>query len=462
MASDSIDFAAEPSPGPLRPSPCDALHRRRRTLWVSILEGSFTVFFLTWTTGAVLTGYLLALGAGPRVLAAAASMPLLVQLASPLMTALSGHVRRRTSYLQWVTSLGRGLWIIAVFAPLFGPLGWPPALVMVGLVAVSGLLQSGVGPAWISLMADVVPEEIRGRYFGFRNGIMAVIAMIASLSAGWYLDHAPAPGSFQFVFAIGLLFAAVGIVMYGWHEDPERTAPRLALGETIRVPLRDPNFRRFLWFSMYWQAAVMLASPFVIPYFLTHLKMSFTQVAIWGAIAAICTLGAAPLWGRLADQVGHKAVLMVTSILVGVALPICWIAAVPGFLLFIWIGGVMDAIAWGGVNTSLFNLSLVAAPPKQRMAYFAVLGAASGLTGCIAGLLSGPLLEGLMPYTFEVRGYQWTAYHSLFVISGILRTVAHRLLRSIPEPPARPLRAVLREYAQRGASLVLQSRTGAS
>lgn len=438
------------------------MRRCRRTLWISIIEGSFTVFFLTWTTGAVLTGYLLALGAGPRVLAAAASMPLLVQLASPFMTALAVRVQRRTRYLQWVTALGRGLWIVAVFAPLFGPMGWPPALVMVGLVAISGLLQSGVGPVWISLMADVVPGEMRGRYFGFRNGLMAVVAMSASLSAGWYLDHAPAPGSFQFVFAIGLLFAAVGIVMYGWHEDPGRAAPRLSLGETIRVPLRDPVFRRFLGFSMYWQAAVMLASPFVIPYFLKHLQMTFTQVAVWGAIAAICTLGAAPLWGRLADQVGHKAVLTATSILVGTALPLCWLAAAPGFLLFIWISGVMDAVAWGGVNTALFNLGLAAAPARQRMAYLAVLGAAGGLTGCVAGLLSGPLLELLMRYSVEIRGYPWTGYHSLFVISGILRTLAHRLLRPIPEAPARPLRDVLRAYAQRGASLVLQSRTGAT
>lgn len=449
------------APVPLRHSPCDLRALARRTLAVSVLEGAFTNIFLTWTTGAVLTGYLIALGAGPRQLAAAASMPLVVQLFSPLMAWWASRIERRTVYMQVVTALGRGLWLAAVFLPGFGEVGLAPATLLVALVGVSGFLQSGVGPVWISLMGDVVPDEIRGRYFGLRNGILGIVAMLASLAAGWYLDRAPAPGNFQFVYAVGLLLALVGIVLYGWHVDPVRPRSRLSLVDAVRVPLRDPAFRRFLGFSMYWNAAVMLAAPFVIPYFIRHLNMSFTQIAIWGAIAAICTLGTAPLWGRLADQVGHKTVLLITSVLVATVLPACWMAATPGFLLFIWISGVMDAVGWGGLNTAMFNLSLVAAAPRYRTAYLALLGAASGLTGCVAGLLSGPLLEALSPWTWTFGRYTWTGYHSLFLISALLRGFAWRWLRGIPEPAGRPLRAVLRAFSQRGASLLLQSRTGA-
>jgi MFS family permease len=444
-----------------RPSPVDLLLLKKRSLWVSIVEGGFTTVFMTWTSGAVLTGYLLALGAGPRALAAAASMPLLVQFFSPLITWWASRVRNRIRYLQTCTALGRGLWIAAVFLPWMGFTRIEPALALVILVGVSGLLQAGTGPAWISLMGDTVPNEQRGRYFGFRNGIMSVVAMSASLAAGFYLDRAPSPGGFQFVLALGAVFALVGIVLYGWQVDPPRPIVRPSFAAALAEPFRDKGFLRFLRFSMFWSAAVMLASPFVIPYFLTHLGMTFTQVALWSAIAAICTLGAAPLWGRIADQVGHKTVLKITSLLVGAALPLCWILSAPGFLLFIWISGVVDAIAWGGYNTAAFNMSLVTAPARSRMMYLAVLGAATGLTGCAAGMLSGPLLERLQQWTFERGGVQWTGYHSLFLLSALLRSSAWRLLRGVPERPGRPLVEVLREYTQRGVSLVLQSRTGA-
>lgn len=459
-AANSMSAAAAPfpAPTPLRGSPSDARQRKNRTLWVSILEGSFTAVFLTWTGGAVLTGYLLALGAGPRALAAAASMPLMVQLFSPFMTWWAARRRRRTAYLQGATSLGRGLWILAIFLPWWRHTEWPPAWLLVALVGVSGFIQSGVGPAWISLMGDVVPGEIRGRYFGLRNGLLGIVTMAASLAAGAYLDRAPTPGNFQMVLSGALVFALVGIVMYGWHEDPPHERPRLSLLDAIRVPLRDATFRRFIGFSMYWNAAVMLSSPFVIPYLLKHLDMSFTQVAIWSGIASLCTLGTAPMWGRLADRVGHKAVLTVTIVVVATALPACWMLAAPGFLLFIWISSVIDALGWGGVNTAIFNLSLFAAPARLRMTYLAVLGAAGGLTGCIAGLLSGPLLEWLARGSFAVGSYEWTGYHSLFVLSGVMRLFAYRFLRGIPEPARRSLRDVLREFTQRGASLLFQGR----
>ncbi len=443
-------------------APPDARRRAHRTLGLSVVEGSFTTVFLAWTSGAVLTGYLIALGAGPRALAAAASAPLLVQAFSPLLAWLGTRRARRTGYIQLLTTLGRGLWAYAIFLPWLVPDGWSAAWTLVGLIALSAFLQGGIGPAWISLMADIVPDSIRGRYFGFRNSVCGVVGMAAGLAAGAYLDRAASPGGFQMLLAAGLLFGLTGIVMYGWHEDPQRPAPRLAPWEMLVAPLRDPNFRRFLAFSMYWNAAVMLGSPFVIPFFLQHLGMSFTQVAIFSAIAATCGLVTMPLWGRIADQVGHKAVLGVTLVVVAAILPACWIFSAPGFLLFIWIGGVVDAVGWGGFNTALFNLSLNTAPARYRVAYMSVLGAAAGITGCATGLLSGPLLEALAPWSWEYRGFQWTGFHSLFAVSALMRGSAWLLLRRIPESRKRSLGDVLREYTQRGVSLLLQSRTGAS
>jgi len=46
---------------------------------LSILEGSFAMFFINWTSGSVLTGYALHLGATPTALGLIASVPLLGQ-----------------------------------------------------------------------------------------------------------------------------------------------------------------------------------------------------------------------------------------------------------------------------------------------------------------------------------------------------------------------------------------------
>lgn len=443
--------ATSVSPGyPLRAeAPADRHRKMRDTLWISVLEGMFTVVFLSWTSGAVLTGYLIHLGAGPRMLAAAASIPMLVQVLNPLQAWIASRVSNRLAYIGVTATIGRGVWLFAVLMPLMGfPPLWLP-WIMLGLLAFSSLVQSGAGLVWVNMIGDVVPEEIRGQYFGRRNAICGLVVTLAGLAAGWYLDRVPAPGSFQMVILVGLLFAMVGIHLYFQHYVPPVTTVRLSLGDTLRVPLRDANFRRFLLFAVYWSAAVMLASPFVIPYFLNHLRMSFTQVAVWAAIASLCGLVMGPWWGRLADRVGHKTVLIITTFVAGSFHPLCWMLATPNFLVFIWLSGLMDALSWGGINTAMFNLSLASAPPRHRMAYIAVLGMATGLSGCLAGLLSGPLLELLLRWSWSFEGYTWTGYHSLFLIAGLLRTQAWRLLRPVHEPSSQPAAHLLRDLWSR-------------
>lgn len=449
------DVIIEPPAGVLAPtarrlSPGDARERARRTLWVSAVEGSFTTVFLTWTSGAVLTGYMLHLGAGPIALAAVASVPFLAQVINPLMAWWAGRIGHRIGFIVSLATIGRSLWLVAALLPLMPIEARHLPLAVVLVVALSSLFQTGAGPAWVALMADVVPAEMRGRYFGLRNGVVGIVGMLATLGAGAYLDRAGAPGSFQMVLVAAVLFAAVGIHLYGQHHDPQHAVARLSLPETIRTPLRDPNFRKFAAFCLYWQGAVMIAAPFVIPYFLTHLRMTFTQVAIWGAIASTCALFTAPLWGRIADHVGHKAVLTITSFLAGTALPLSWILATPDRLWPIWFSGVMDAVAWGGVNAAVFNLSLTSAPGRFRMSYIAMLGLATGVAGCAAGLLSGPLLTHLLAYGFQVGGYEWTGYHWLFLLSGLLRSTAFLFLRRVHERRAWPALDVLRDLWIRG------------
>lgn len=450
MSSPATAKPGVPLPGALRLSPGDARERIRQTMWMSVVEGSFTTVFLTWTSGAVLTGYMLHLGAGPLALAAVASVPLLAQLVNPLMAWWVGRSTRRLPSIIASAALGRGLWLLAAFLPLaaIAPRYLPLALVL--LVALSSLLQTGAGPAWVALMADVVPPETRGSYFGWRTGVVGVVGMLATVAAGLYLDRAAVPLGFQMILVGAVLFAVVGVYLYGLHYEPRAPAAHLTLLDTFRLPLRDPNFRRFVLFATYWQGSVMLAAPFVIPYFFAHLHMSFTQVALWSGLASVCSLFTAPLWGQVADRVGHKAVLTITSVMVAVVLPLCWMLAVPGRMGFIWVSGVMDALAWGGVNTAMFNLALASASPRHRVAYIAILGMATGLAGCLTGLLSGPLLTLFLRGEFQVAGYQWTGYHWLFVFSGLLRSQAWRLLRTVHESRAWPALEVLRDMWTRG------------
>lgn len=417
----------------------------RRTMRLSIFEGSVTQIFLTWTSGAVLIGYLLHLGASPTEIALVSSVPLLAQIMSPFAAFLAGALGHRRLLTASFAIVGRLAWVVAVVLP---HLPIPPearSMVLVWLVLISSLFQASTGTLWSAWMADVVPEDVRGRYFGLRTGIVGVIGTAANLGAGWFLDRVGAPLSFQVVLGVSLVCAAAGIWLYFLHYDPPTARSKQSLFAVLREPLADPNFRRLLRFAVYWQFVVLLAAPFVIPYFLQELRLSFTQVAIWSAIAAATAFATTILWGAVADRVGNKAVLAIGTFIAGLGLPACWIlAGMTGDNAFIWLSAVFDALAWGGIGPALFNLSLASAPSEKRMSYLAMFALVTGLAGFVGGVLAGPLLTLMRPIAIDVFGGVWTGYHTLFALSGLLRTQAWRLLRPVQESDAWRTRDVLR------------------
>src|SRR5690606_39379826 len=185
--------------------------------------------------------------------------------------------------------------------------------------------------------------------------------------------------------------------------------------------------------------------PFVIPYFLEVLGMSFTQIAIWMALAASTGLATTILWGRVADRVGNKAVLAVGTFLAGVALPGTWIlAGATGHVWIIYVSAVFDAIAWGAIGPAIFNLALVTAPRQGRVSFIAIYSLVTGIAGFLGGVVSGPLLVWFQGMGGVSAPGGWGGYYLLFAVTAIGRATAWLWLRRVDEPRAWRTRDMLR------------------
>lgn len=428
---------------PLR-KPVDEAKAVRRTLRLSVLEGTLVQAFLNWTTGSVIIGYMLHLGASATELGLIASVPMLAQLASPFAAYFAGRVGQLKLITALTAFIGRALWLLAALLPLLGvPNGLQPAF-MVALVMVSSLFQASTATLWSSWIGGVVPESKRGRYFGFRAGVVGIVGMVANLGAGWFLDSMGAPLGFQIVLGVGVLSSVLAALTLLWHYEPPVTRAPPRLKAIFRSPWQDANFRKFLTFGLYWQASVFISAPFVFTYFIGKLKMSFTEIAIWSVIASLSALLTTNLWGRVADRYGNKVVLAIGTTIAGSAMPLSWILASEDRLWPIWFSAFFDAAAWGAIGPALFNLALASAPKEDRTAFIAMFNFATGGAGFVGGLLSGPLLLLFSRFEPTVLGMAWTGFHSLFLLSGLLRLQAWHFLRPVQETNAWRTRDVLR------------------
>lgn len=412
---------------------------------LSLVEGGIAQTFLNWTSGSVIVGYLIALGATPTHIGLVASVPFLAQVASPFAALLAERFGRRRLLAAGLSFTGKLVWVLAAVLP---QLGLPAVLeptVLVALVLLGSVFQAAAGTLWAAWMGDVVPDKVRGRYFGLRTGVVGVVGMVANLAAGAFLDRVGVPLNFQVVLVAAAVIGAIGVATYFFHYDPPVQPTRARSREVFLSPLRDLNFRRFLQFGVYWQFVVLIGAPFVIPYFLEVLHMTFTQIAIWSALAASTGLGTTILWGRVADRVGNKPVLAVGTFLAGLLLPGTWIlAGLTGKSWIIYVSAMFDAIAWGAIGPAVFNLALVTAPRQGRVGFIAMYSLVTGVAGFLGGLVSGPLLvlfDGIGDLG-EPGG--WTGYHTLFAVTGVGRATAWIWLRRVKEPLAWRTRDMLR------------------
>ena len=412
---------------------------------LSVVEGGFAQEFLNWTSGSVIVGYLLALGATPTHIGLVASVPFLAQVSSPFAAVLAERFGRRRLIAATLATLGKFVWVLAAFLP---QLGLPDVLeptVLVLLVLVGGVFQASTGTVWTAWMGDVVPDKLRGRYFGLRTGVVGVVGTAANLAAGAFLDRVGAPLNFQTVILAAAVLGVIGVGLYAFHHHPPVAVSHRRPRDMFSAPLRDQNFRRFLQFGVYWHFVVLIGAPFVIPYFLEVLGMTFTQIALWMALAASTGLATTILWGRVADRVGNKAVLAVGTFLAGVALPGTWIlAGVTGQVWIIYISAVFDAIAWGAIGPANFNLALVTAPQQGRVSFIAVYSLVTGVAGFLGGVVSGPLLVWFQGFGGAAETGNWVGYYLLFALTGIGRATAWVWLRRVKETRAWRTRDMLK------------------
>ena len=418
-----------------------------RTMVASTWEGCATTVFMNWTSGIVLVGFMSYYGASPLQLALIGCLPQVMQLAALLAAWLESYYPQYKNLTIFSCIVGRLMWILPVLMTVLGIPKDQCAALILAVVGIVAFFQGFAAPIWQAWMGSVIPESRRGHYFGIRNGICGLVGVTANLMAGRLLDSMEAPVNFQIVIFVAVLFAALGIYLYTLQHEHKRTVPkRVPLRQIISVPLSDPNFRKMLLFSMYWQPSVLIASVFVYPYFYNYMKMNFTEIALWSATAAVTSMLAGPQWGRLADRVGNKGVLAITTTMAGF-LPVVWMCATPGDPRFIYASGIVEGLAWSAINPAIFNLSLATAPKDNRMPHLAVLSACIGMAGFAGGFLGGKLFGLFQHGEFNVLGYHWSAYHWVFVVGILLRSQAWWLLRRVHEEKSWRTKDVLRLVA---------------
>ncbi len=415
----------------------------RRALRLSIWDGVFANLYANLTGGVFLVGYALALKASEVQIALLAAFPLLANIVQPLSTYLIERVGRRRPLALLGGSFARLSWLALISLPLFFASRRSLLYWSLWIIALSQVGTAVNNLTWMSWMADLVHEEMRGRYFGLRNAALGVAALLATLAGSYFLDlwkeHDPQGemNALRVLFFLGVVCGISGLLFQARiYEPPLREgSDGLPFRQRLLLPFHDRNFRRLLRFTVLWNFAVYFTAPFFAVYMLKGLKLSYTVVATFSVVSSVADLASAQLWGRWSDRETNKPILLLTSFCAAL-IPYGWLFThrdTPLLLGLLHLGG---GFFWAGIRLCTGNLVLKLSPPANRSIYFSVFNAVAGVTAVMAPIAGGFALKHL-PALLRLVELSWSPYEVLFFVSSTGRLAAIPLLARVREPRER-------------------------
>jgi MFS family permease len=382
----------------------------RRALVLSFWDGTFATVMvaLTETFGIAAA---VSLKAPSMAIALLGSTPLLLgSLGQYFLPAFVDMRQARKTHVL----IGVGLQSAFLFAAGFAGLLPPPyaAWAYVDSVALAGVSANVTTASWVSWMGDLVPIEIRGRHFAWRNRLFAFVnlacALLVGLGASDYTSHNAPWTFFTGVFLGGAVARALSYQMLKRQYEPP--TPKLVERPRWRAE-PEPDFKTFCYAHALVQGAAAMSAPFFGVWYLRDLRFSYLALAITSCCVIVGNIIALPIWGKLVDRIGNRNTLRLAGLMVSLV-PVPYLAFTSQWS--VWLINVGGGVAWAGYNLVSFNHMLSASENKDRSRLFAYASAVTGVVIFSMTLLGGALATRLpLIFTWQLQ--------TLFLLSVVMR-----------------------------------------
>ncbi|MEK6570299.1 MAG: MFS transporter [Bacteroidota bacterium] len=423
-----------------------------RSLHYSVVEVAYAGVLGNLGGGVILTGFLLALRASDVQIGIMGALPFfayLWMLHGSYLVERSGDRKRVMLTAIWIA---RSIWPIVILLPFVHILGIEERRVGIFLLlyAVYNIFNAIGGLAYTSWLVDLVPEDMRGRFFAKRNFALGFTGMATAILGGVFLDlwnkHIPNREMEAFAIAFGVATVAGFVSNYYLKKIAHPPLHQEELGgpfwKLVQRPLQDKNFRQLILLRIVLDTSLNMAGPFFVVYMIREMGLGFSFATAMTAIAGATSLVSMNAWGKLSDRYGNKPLLAISIVGKGI-FPLIWLWTSPEtFALYIiaHMFGVFDA----GINLTAGNIVFEVAPKAYTSVYFGVFFTAIGAASAVAPVLGGYLLQALHGVEIHLGVVSISHFKILFLISAIVRFATLPLLKRVHEPEARPVGEVVR------------------
>jgi len=310
---------------------------------------------------------------------------------------LVNRTHRRKKYMLTLGMFSRVLWLFFGLIPLIVPAN-PAGLrlwTLIFLLGISSSCGAVINVCWLPWLSDLAPIGIRGRWFSYRDMLIAGCNLAFGMLVAWLLDTLPPQTRYLVVFILGGLAGMVDMACFGFCKEQYSDAPkRQRLGAMMKTVFREKPFVRLVVMWTAWCFTSNLCAPYLGRYSVSDMGLTFMQMMIFStAAASVASILVMPGWGRALNRYGCRSVMLVAGFTCAVT-DAFYLLSTPGNVWPVLLRNFFGAMCWSGTNLAANSMQLSATPDEGRPAYIAVFACVTSLVGVSLGTMcGGALLE---------------------------------------------------------------------
>jgi hypothetical protein len=291
---------------------------------------------------------------------------------------------------------------------------------------------------WFALLHPIIPEKIRGRFFGRLRLTWQTIGVVLTLFFVYILEQFPSLGMYQSILATISIFMAVRIIFYQQIPELEKPVPaKESFLKTLMNVITIPDYISFCSYC-FLLTFFTAACPQIFNLIEKDvLGFSKTEIVFIGNFLIIGALIGFVLGGRMVDKFGTKYVFMFCHFGFGAIIILFLLRDLfPGeVIVFLGILTLLFGLVQAASGIAMTSETLVLIPQENKSLvtglWFTLYSAGAGLSG----ILSSKALElNLINPEWSMLGLQMSSYDGLLLMFGtmvLLMTVTLGLIPSV-------------------------------
>ena len=408
----------------------------RTGLRTNILAAGFGVIWFVIVQGLPLIMMMEALGATGVMIGMISMLnqaAMLIQIPAALV---ADRLIHRKPFWFTTVLLARLIWLLPAAMILFWK-GSHHAIIIGTLVTVglSALLIQSSSSSWWSWMADLIPDNLRSRFWNVRQGVCTAIMLATLGAAGWFLDLFPKGNftGFGIMLLLGTIFGILESIIHLRVPEPAASpAPAgMSLIERLIRPLKNSNFRYFTLIMCVWFFGAGLIGPFTMVYLKQNFHALYSHLSAIQMAGLLGAIGTSFYTGRLIQRAGIRTFGIVMMLLaplfhlvwffldsssITLVFPFLGDCTFPRFVFLIACNSLLAGSVYTAVGMYQLNMLTSIVPRDGRTIAMAMHWFLIGTVSATAPLIAGWIKDILEIHPMQVPLYHGTTFSYLHLL----------------------------------------------